>query len=244
MSSKILLWPAFKGFCDSIGDALHIAFTEDDSVIVVWTQYRGVVIESEIAKSSSTYVAEFNTDFRSRGNRSEADRVRITTCRMGRKLSSRYISFTTASPGSIDNTNAQGVDFGDVTYSMRKADGTVTETIAEAEQTWVDFQPSFNFEIAGGIIFMPLALAGGNDDAWEMHVIGAPDIPANLGGSIPFIANNRIKWIKGSRLDLDANLNPAEVSGDVTALARKMRFVFLHPAGAQSEFQINVRIYK
>lgn len=233
----------FTSFVDSLGDSVHIAHANFGTYCLAWSQYRGLIISTRVREDDSHW-ADFQSNIMPRSNRLEADRVRITTCRIGRKLSSRYISFSTASPTSMDNTDSAGVDFGDVTYTMRKGDGTVTTNTAEAEQTVIDFHPTFNFEIAGGIIFMPSALSGSNDDAWEMHVIGAPDISAAYGGSIPFIANNRIKWIKGSRLDLDANLNPAEVSGDVTALARKIRFIFLHPAGAQSEFQINIRIYK
>ena len=240
----LISWSAFCTFCATVSNGSKIGFIENESSIVAWINYKGTVVQSELEKSNTAALATFNTTMRLFGNVPEADAVRITTCRFGRKLTSRFISFATALPDSLDNTDENAVDYGDVVYSMRDAANAVTLVPAAAVRTLIDFQPPFDYEISAGTIFLPSALAGADENLWELHVRAAPDIPAAYGGSIPFVANNRIKWIKGQRLDLDASLNPAEVTGALSPLARKIRFTFLHPAGASSEFQVNMQVFK
>lgn len=242
MSSKILSWSDFKNYAAIVGDNTHIAFTENEFVVLVWFHYKGVLIETEVSKSDATSLAEFNSLLRSKSNSKEADRVRIVTCKIGRKLNSRFISFSTANPATFDNTDSNGVDFGDVTYWLRNAAGALTTDPAQAVATVVDFMPSYDYEIAGGLIFIPSVLSGDEDD-WEIHAVGAPDF-AIYGLHVNFVANNRIKWLKGQYLPVDASLNPAEITGAQSPLARKIRFIMLHPAGAEAEFQINIKVFK
>ena len=82
------------------------------------------------------------------------------------------------------------------------------------------------------------------DDAWEIHVIGVPDLPSSVGGSVDFIANPRIKWIRDKHLDIDASLNPAELKYNATYHTNKIRFILKHPVGVQTEFQINLKVFK
>lgn len=239
----ILPWAKFKNFCTSIGGATHYGYVEDDSSVFVWTTFRGTTLETDMFKGDVDAMAYFNTSVKPVSNLAEAERVRITTCRIGRKLNSRFITFSTSNPSTFDNTNHLGVDFGDATYWMRNAAGALTTDATLAVASIVDFFPGFDYEVAGGLIFIPDTLPG-DQNAWEIHAIGAPDIPAIYGGNVPFAANNRIKWLRGKHLEIDASLNPAEISGAVSAFARKIRFVLLHPAGLEAEFQINVKIFR
>jgi hypothetical protein len=174
------------------------------------------------------------------------DRVeaRTVNCKLGRKLHNRYITFTTSDQDNYDNTNWKDEDFGDLTYIMKDVNGDTTTVEADCKETWLDWEPSFDYEIFGGGIFVPAELDGSNDDAWEVHVVAVPDIPTAYGGSIDFIANPRIKWVKGTWLTVCSANNPAELLYDATYHTNKIRFVVKHPVGAQTEFQLNLGLYK
>lgn len=242
--SVLATWSDFKSFATELGPVLHLSCASFATMSIIWAEFRGQMIRCRISKSDTSTHDDFVANWKSKCNRKEADRVRITTCQQGRKLSSRYISFKTALPGSLDNTDENGLDFGDVVYSMRDASNVVTTDPTLAVKTIIDFNPAFDYEVSGGAIYIPETLAGNDDEAWEIHAIGAPDIPASYGGRIPFVANNRIHWLRGGKLDLDASLNPADISGALNAYARKIRFVLLHPVGAVSPFQINFKVFK
>lgn len=236
-------WSEFKVFVDSMGaDFLHLSHIELTGYYIAWVDFRGMHIRCQISKSDAA-CAVFEASYKPKSNTKEADRVRITTCKVGRRLSDRSLTFTTSMPGSLNNDDWKAVDFGDATYSIRDFDGVETTVPLLARQTWLDFYPTYDFEICGGGINLPAVLAG-DQDLWEIHVLGAPDIPAAYGGNVNFVANNRIKWVKGGQITIDASLNPAELTGAVSPFARKIRFIILHPLGAQSEFQINIKVFK
>lgn len=243
MNHHFLGWPDFKSFIDQLGpDLLHLSHIELPAFYLIWVEFRGLHIRCELLKEDPD-VTTFETSYKSKSNTKEADRVRITTCKLGRRLSDRSITYVTSRTGSLNNDNWKAVDFGDATYSLHDYDGVTVTDATLARQTWLDFYPTYDFEISGGGINLPSILTG-DEDLWEIHVIGAPDIPASYGGSVNFVANNRIKWLKGGQIQIDASLNPAELSGAVSPYARKIRFIILHPLGAQAEFQINIKVFK
>lgn len=245
MAEQQVTWAEFKTFLDGNGgpDILHLAHAELSSIYLVWVDFRGMILSAQIQKPSDDATV-FDTSYKPKSNTKEADRVRITTCKLGRRLNDRSITYTTSLPGSMDNTDWAGVDFGDATYYMRDVNGAATADPSLCCMTWMEFYPTYDYEISGGGISLPLSLSGSNDDLWEIHVVGAPDIPAIYGGSVSFVANNRIKWVKGDNIRIDASLNPADLNGAVSPYARKLRFILLHPPGAQSEFQINIKLYR
>jgi hypothetical protein len=108
----------------------------------------------------------------------------------------------------------------------------------------MDFFPSWNFEVAGGYLFVPEVLDGGDDSKWQLHIVGAPNIPKALGGNVSFVANNRLAYLKGRPFQLDSKLNPADINGDQVAEARRIRWIFSHPQGASTELQVNMQVFK
>jgi len=192
---------------------------------------------------NTTDATDFETNYKANCNVPEAAEVRIRTCAYGRKQHSRYISFTTASQNTYTNNNALGVDWGDVTYIMLDATNAITTTNANAVQTWIDWMPNYSYEVRGGQVFVPTTLTG-DVDAWELHVIGAPDIPSSYGGNVPFVSNPHLKWCLGGVVDEDCSLDPATVTYYPGMPANKIRFIIKHPAGEQVGFQIRLQIFK
>ena len=124
------------------------------------------------------------------------------------------------------------------------ATGGTTTDFTVCKETYIYIEPKFDYELAGGSIYVSNTLDGGNDDAWELHVIGVPDIPAIYGGTIHFIANPRVKWLKGAWLEIVADTNPSELKYSSTYHTNKILFVFKHPIAAKSEFQIALRLFR
>jgi hypothetical protein len=241
-----LNWEEFKTSLMSIGiNAVQLSHLELDVRYIVWFEWRGMRVCVEDLRKGSEECSEFESTFKSMSNTKEAERVRITTNKLGRKLHDRYVNFFTATgPESMDNTDWKDVSFGDFTYIMKDASGNTTTVPSLAKETWLDFEPTYDFEVSGGWVCIPDTLPGNDDDKWEIHVVGAPDIPEGMGGSVKFICNPRLKWIRGQRLNIDASLNPAELTYNAVYHSNKIRFVIKHPVGAQCEMQINIKIFK
>lgn len=220
-------------YCDSVLDVLDVYFkselsTEDETTL-------NSIVSAHTGEAPS-YTAEVLVS-----NRVEA---RTVNCASGRHLHSRYVTFQTSDQDNYDNTDWQENDYGDITYIMKDSNGDTTTTNSECKETWIAFEPTFDYEISGGSIFVPDTLAGGDDNAWEIHVVAIPDLTEEQGGNVHFIANPRIKWVKGDWLTVDSSVNPAELSYDATYHTNKILFVIKHPVAAQTEFQIQLKLYK
>jgi hypothetical protein len=238
-----LTWSEFKAAFDA-SNGTFMAYIDTGSAYIAWFTMFGMLIRcDDLFKDGRTDTTDFVNNYKDAANPPEADRTRIVNCRIGYKLHDRYVTFTTADNQNFDNTDHNGDSFGDFTYSMLDSNGDPTTTNANAVQTVLDFYPDYDYEVSGGNLFVPASLTAPTS-AWELHVIGAPDIPAAYGGSIAFVANPRLDFRLGDYFRLDSALNPAQVSGVAAALARKIRWIVSHPQAAQQTFQLNMQIFK
>lgn len=210
----------------------------------VWGEFAGRVISCPDLYENSEDELDFDVNYKHLCNVPEANKVRNTTCKQGRRYHSRYVSFDTAQQDDFDNTDYIEQNFGDITYTMKDINGNTTTDNSLCKETYIDFEPVFNYEIAGGILDIPLELAGNDDDAWEAHVIAAPDVSVSNGGSLIFVANPHLKWLRGKQLGVDVSLNPSELTYSATYHTNKIRVVIKHPVGARSNFQVNFKIFK
>lgn len=244
MDSEILLpWSDFK-IAYASAPKRYLAYISIENKYITWFNLFGVMIKcDELFKDGRTETTEFETSYIPLANPAEAEQTRIVNCQIGRKLHDRYVTFTTADDQNFDNTDENQVSYGDVTYWLRDANGDLTTVNGEAVQTIMDFMPTWDYEVSGGYLFIPAVLPT-PVSAWELHIIGAPDIPAEYGGSLPFVANPRISFRAGDYFFLDSSLNPANVSGEVSPYARKIRWIISHPLGAQAEFQLNMKVFR
>lgn len=235
-------WTQLKAFVNKY--SLSIYYYELDSCYFVGADKCSIQLLTKISKESpkSMEQIEFEEGYKDKYP-IEDSRTRITTCRQGRKLHSRFITFKTSSQDDFDNTDWQDIDYGDVTYLMKNSDKETTLNPEECKETHIIFEPTYHYEIAAGKLFVPTTLSG-DEDAWEVHVVGVPDIPQNLGGTIHLIANPRIKWIKGSWLEIDSSMNPSSMQYSPIYHSNKILTVVKHPIAAQIEFQINYVLYK
>lgn len=240
-------WACIKNFYNSNTPACTMHYFEKPDRYYIWIEYREQKFYLPNLMKNTSDCTDFETNFKSKCNIHEATKVRITTCKVGRKLHDRYISFTTADQNCFDNTDFNNDSYGDITYKMYKwvnDERVLTTNNLEADETWIEFEPAWDYEISRGAIDIPSTLAGLNDNAWEIHVIAVPDIAKQYGGTIELIANPRLKFRKGKTVQTDSSMHPAEMLYNATYHTNKIRFIIMHPQAAQSEFQINLKLYK
>lgn len=314
----VLTWSEMKYFYEHIGggNKIFINFVEFESHYYVWLSFRDQKMFVPHLSKETDDAVDFEENYKASSNVAEAPRIRVTTNKLGRKLHSRFITFMTSDQDNYDNTDWQENPYGDLTYTMLDLEGNITTSNSECKETYVDWMPEYDFEMAGGSLFIPVSLdertlsitsitsEGGvatatapnhklrfncmisisgsdqeeyngvkkiiekidedtfsfkiegevadslsamvaveGEDSWEVHAVGVPDFPASYGGNVHFIANPRVKWMRGQHLVIDASLNPAELLYHPYAPANKIRFIIKHPIGVKSEFQINLKIY-
>jgi len=242
-SDLVCDWSCIKNFVANTPLA-QMNYFERPTDYYIWIEFRNQKMFVPSLEKNTTDGDDFEDNYKASCNKSEAPQVRITTCQYPRKMHDRYITFTTSDQDNYDNTDWQEQDYGDVTYIMKDVNGNTTTNNSLAKETWIDWEPTFDYEILGGTFFVPNTLSGDNDDAWEIHVIGAPDLSAQYGGSLHLIANPRIKWLKGQNFGIDSSMNPAMLNYDATYHTNKIRAIIKHPVGAQTEFQLNLKVFK
>jgi hypothetical protein len=235
-------WAQMKQFYDDNATGTYLNYVDMGDYYYIWAAFRSQ--KMFIPKLLKTEATQFESTYKMKCNVNEAQEVRITTNRFGRRLHRRYISFTTASQGTFCNHNYLLQDQGDVTYKMLDENGQPTTVNADAETTMIDFEPSWCYEIASGAIYVPDTLAGSDDDYWEFHAVGVPDVPESMGGCIAFIQNPHLRWSKGNSLMVDSTLNPANMRHSSTYHTNKIRFIVHHPKGAQSDFQVVLGMFR
>jgi hypothetical protein len=247
-SAPLLPYADFKTFFSALGGLPTLYYITRPSSYLVWMSInnQNVYLDHEI-QTGTTECTDFETTLKPKGNIAECYRIRLTTCKIGRALHDRYISFTTSHQNNYDNTDYKDVDFGDVTYYMKRKDApgvwTTTTDYLECDETWIDWEPLYTYEIMGGHLDVPDELIG-DPNLWECHIVAVPDVPAAYGGCITLIANPRLKWKRNKTVDVDANLNPKEMRYDATYHTGKIRTIIKHPRSARIEFQLNLKLFK
>lgn len=241
-SDLIVGWNTIKEFYTSNKEMVMLNYIDLDTHYYIWSEFRDQKIFCpELLKADAS---DFEVNYKGMCNKKEALRTRITTCEVGRSYQARFMQFITS---NLTNPNKDHKDNPLTDFSLKcikKVEGEYVEcTPTEATETWVEWEPSFHYEIIGGDLYMPSVLPV-DEDAWKMYVIAVPDIPEEYGGNKQFISNCAIKWHKGAVLNVDCSLNPKELQYNSIYHTNKLRLIIKHPQGSQAEFQFNFKIFK
>jgi hypothetical protein len=242
LAETSVTWQEYKDFYAINSKGSYINYIDYPNYYYLWLCFREQKLFVPYLPKGTSDSLDFETNFKAQCNLAQANEVRLRTCRYGRKQHCRFVSVVTASQDNFDNTDYLDVDYGDVTYTMVDASRNVTIVDSEAKETWIDWMPNYSYEVRGGSVYIPTELSG-DLNAWEIHVVGAPDIPKEYGGCLNFLANPKIKWNRGAKVECNSELDPAEATYMPGIPANKIRFIFKHPVGAQVEFQIHLNLY-
>jgi len=154
----------------------------------------------------------------------------------------RAMSFYTSKMGSLHNVcPISDADIGDMVMTLyKKVDELwVLATDSDATKTVIEWEAHYNFEIIGGRLDVPPDVRGGTTDAWFVSVIGVPDYPTQLGGSIRYLTEVNLEAVTDPNVDMNGRATSYLAwNYEGAPNTNKLRFIFKHPAGAQKRFQL------
>lgn len=264
-TQRIYTWSQWKTVYTIKG--LPFQYEDDNNVYTIWSYDQSEVFMCQIWKNSIPDSAQitqsqndldktdFETNFKSSGNLSlgqididGAQIVRIKAAKKGWSFWAVPIEFTTSTLGAsvyCKDSNLSDIPgitakvYNDANVEITTA-GPLNVNLSTITKTVIDFEPPFDYEIIGG------ALRINENPAVDarLWIVGAPDIPAQYGGSKEFASGINLKFLApDSSFDIDGRVakfltyNPTTHQG-------KMRMIIRHPAGTSINIQITIHIYR
>jgi hypothetical protein len=224
----------------------------------------GSLLLHSIFMKESTEAADFEANFKNTGNTVLEQRdsdgspiVRGKTTRTGWHYEPRSLDFTTSKADSLynkkhdGNTIEGGTDYNDATMAFFDSSGSalvkqVSESVSEFQtrldgacvRTQIDWWAKYEMDIIGATVSV-LNPPGGNSRGYAW-VIVAPDVPAQFGGSVPFMAggwNLRHFGGQGSGTTFLDGRGVKTFPYDPVYASNKIRVVVKHEPGAKIEMQ-------
>lgn len=173
--------------------------------------------------------------------------VRLKAAKKGWSFWAVPIEITTATLGTMFAQTSDGTNIPWISckiYDGNNAEittpGAANLNLLTCVKTVIDFEPTFDFEIIGGA----LRINSNPAENIRLWIVGAPDIPAQYGGSKEFASGINLKFLApDSSFEIDGRVtkyliyNPATHQG-------KMRVILKHPAGTQVNMQLVIHLYR
>ncbi len=118
--------------------------------------------------------------------------------------------------------------------------GVLNVNLNTCVKTVLDFEPTFDFEIIGGA----LRINSNPSTDVRLWIVGAPDIPAQYGGSKEFASGINLKFLApDSSFEVDGRVTKF-LTYNATTHQGKLRLILKHPAGTQVNLQLVVHLYR
>ena len=191
---------------------------------------------------------DFETNFKPRGNSKltaqidsdNAEFSRTKQAPTGWTYQFRGFEFTTSNLSSLVNRDVSQNALGDVSIKMFDAGAALTTDPTLAVKTVLDFEPTYDYYIIGGLA--KILVTPANDV--RLSVVAVPDVPFAYGGTRVMIQSVNFKYI-GSNDKVDADGRASKMlSYSTTNHTNKLRFIVSHLAGEQHSFSIFVEHYR
>lgn len=125
-------------------------------------------------------------------------------------------------------------------YDVNNVEIVDAQNLGVCVKTVIDFEPTFDFEIIGG------SLRVHENPATDIRlwIVGAPDIPAQFGGSKEFASGVNLKFMApNASFDIDGRVTKYLTYNPVTHQG-KMRIIIKHPPGTPVNIQALIHIYR
>jgi hypothetical protein len=233
--------------------SLSAQYIEETSSYLIKAADGYFALETSILKDGSEAddQSDFETNYKPLGNKKldtkDSDgtilqRAKVTTTGWHYQL--QGLEFETSNLSSIYSKKADGTDFGFSTikcYDVNNNELVTQETCdSSAIKTIIDWEPSYDYEIIGGL-FKQATLPATNVRLW---VVGVPDVPEQNGGSKLFVANINLKFVgleDGIKVDGRA---PKYMAYNATYHTSKLRMVLKHEAGIKHPLNVVFELFK
>ncbi len=153
------------------------------------------------------------------------------------------IEMETSVVGSVINNDYLERPIGDSIVTLYNADGEVITEQSAADtdcvRTVMDFEPPYDYYVVGGAI----KLIAEADRDIRVYVVGAPDVPAQLGGSKIFIQHVNLRFTRGEGIHADGRAAKF-VAYNPAYHTNKLRFLFTHAAGYKIKLALFLEFFK
>ena len=252
----MITWTTFKALM--VAKGLSPQYIEDDNRYILklfegplhlvdCIIYKNLNIEEQ-QDFENNYKATANKSILNQFDTDGAQIVRVKAAKRGWSFWSIPIEFTTSTVGGnmfcqlSDGTNIPGITckIYDNTDTEITTAGASDINLQSCVKTVIDFEPPFDYEIIGG----DLRVNSNSSQDIRLWIIGAPDIPANLGGSKEFASGVNLKFIaQNNSFNIDGRVAKSLTYNPATHQS-KMRMILKHPAGTQINIQIIVQIFR
>jgi hypothetical protein len=254
-------WAEFKQFVDD--HSLNIQYIEIHNSYLL-KAYNGpfeLDCQIPIVTPASLDQTDFETNYKpsSNGNLTQMDSdgaliQRTKTTKTGWHYEPRSLDFYTAKLNSLYNRKEDGngvddgTDYGDALVKYYNSAGTeLVQGGSETDQdfqtrltnnctkTVLDWQSTYDFDIIGG------SLQTHNEPTDRIYIwcTMAPDIPANMGGSVPYFAGGiNLCFFKSGTIQRFDGRGIKSFAYDPVYNSNKIRFTVKHKQGEQIGLQI------
>jgi hypothetical protein len=246
-------WSAIKTLINLKG---NLQFVEDDEILYLFWVDGTLSISCKILKNVQNQdLEDFNTNYRATANKNliqndddGAQIVRVKAAKKGWSFWAVPIEITTSTlSGSLYCKDSTGVNVPGITAKIYDSENTEITTagllnanLATCVKTVIDFEPPFDYEIIGG----SLRINSNPAQDVRLWIVGAPDIPAQFGGSKEFASGVNLKFMAPeAAFEIDGRVTKALTYNAVTHQG-KMRIILKHPAGLALNMQIMIHIYR
>ncbi len=199
-----------------------------------------VDFEANYKSLSFTTLSQFDTD--------GASIVRTKAAKKGWSFWAVPIEITTSTlTGSLYCKDSTGTDVPGIIckiYDGSDAEittaGLLNANLNTCVKTVLDFEPAFDYEMIGG----SLRINSNPSQDVRLWIVGAPDIPAYLGGSKEFASGVNLKFMApDASFEIDGRVTKY-VTYNSSTHQGKLRVILKHPAGLQVNMQAVIQVYR
>lgn len=248
-------WTALKNFVTTRGASIQWLDVNDNYYLRAFDGTFQVGMLLPKTDPASAEQIDFETNFKNIGNKSlwqsdsdGAQIVRTKAAKAGWSFWAVPIEITTSmisanlycKDSNLNNVPGISGKIYDDSNVEITVPGIANVNLSTATKTVIDFEPPFDYEIIGG------ALRINSNPGLDVRlwIIGAPDIPANLGGSKEFASGVNLKFMApDADFQVDGRVSKF-LQYNATTHQGKMRILLRHPPGAQVNMQIVIHVYR
>jgi hypothetical protein len=240
-------WTEFKAIYNSRN--MDLILVEDERSYSIYGIEASFTINCLIFKDDSSEHLEFEEYYlphcnlkRQTYDPSGKPYARFAIAKEGNLLQCFAFTFTLSKLNSLHcKSPDNSTDKNFITYKMFKSNGDETLIDAECVHTRLEFEPNYDYELAGGQIWQKVQ----STTPIKAYLTAVPDIPAIAGGSkemctggfdVSFLGPNQTYAIDGRA--------PKELIYNPTYHTNKLRLDFYHIEGHQHELMFKIEMYK
>ena len=245
-------WAHFKTHV--VQGGLPYKYLDFDETYYVYARDGNFIFETAIPQDGQADHQDFEANFKDTSfttftqlDADGANIVRIKAAKRGWSFWAVPVEITTSTLGTLYCKTSDGNDIPWVNCKIYNASnqeittpGLLDANLATCVKTVIDFEPTFDFEIIGGT----LRINSNPSQDIRLWIVGAPDIPAQFGGSKEFASGINLKFLApDSSFDIDGRVTKF-LQYNPTTHQGKMRIILKHPPGVQVNMQLVIHLYR